>query len=43
MLEKDLLTDDTDKTGLFYIANGFDLAKRTNLVSYVLINNERGL
>ncbi len=36
-----LLTDDTEKTRLFYKANGFEPANKSNLVSYVLINNER--
>jgi ribosomal protein S18 acetylase RimI-like enzyme len=37
--QKVLLTDDTEKTRLFYKANGFEPANRSNLVSYVLINN----
>ncbi|ACL70096.1 GNAT family N-acetyltransferase [Halothermothrix orenii] len=34
-----LLTDDTEKTKLFYKANGFEPANKLNLVSYVIINN----
>lgn len=37
--QKVLLTDDTEKTRLFYEANGFESANKLNLVSYVAINN----
>ncbi|MGM0437788.1 MAG: GNAT family N-acetyltransferase [Bacillota bacterium] len=37
--QKVLLTDDTEKTRLFYEANGFEPANKLKLVSYVAINN----
>jgi len=37
--QKVLLTDDTEKTRLFYEANGFEAANKLNLVSYIIINN----
>ncbi|HKL76213.1 MAG TPA: GNAT family N-acetyltransferase, partial [Halanaerobiales bacterium] len=36
--QKVLLTDDTEKTRLFYETNGFESANKLNLVSYVAIN-----
>ena len=37
--QKVLLTNNTEKTRLFYEANGFEPANKLNLVSYVAINN----
>ncbi|MFO7814509.1 MAG: GNAT family N-acetyltransferase [Halanaerobiales bacterium] len=37
--QKVLLTNETEKTRSFYKANGFEPANKSNLVSYVLINN----
>ena len=37
--QKVLLTDDNNKTRLFYKANGLEPANKSNLVSYVLTNN----
>jgi len=36
--QKVLLTDDTEKTRLFYETNGLESANKLNLVSYVAIN-----